>query len=112
MALGNFRCRLRDSVEILATHKGDVKTRLYLAINNRLVLSNVPEVPELPEQFREELNAILNIFKTKQCRLRGSALASLHGMKLATAAKIASRIWSLHSAFEAFIETGELPTGV
>ncbi|RXT85574.1 hypothetical protein B1F69_24585 [Pseudomonas syringae] len=52
MALGNFRCRLRDSVEILATHKSDVKTRLYLAINNRLVFANVPEVPELPEQFR------------------------------------------------------------
>ncbi|WP_162886903.1 hypothetical protein [Pseudomonas syringae] len=57
MALGNFRCRLRDSVEILATHKGDVKTRLYLAINNRLVLANIPEVPELPEKFREELDA-------------------------------------------------------
>ncbi|MDF5892676.1 hypothetical protein [Pseudomonas syringae] len=61
MALGNFRCRLRDSVEILATHKSDVKTRLYLAINNRLVFANVPEVPELPEQFREELDAILSV---------------------------------------------------
>ncbi|WP_187292675.1 hypothetical protein [Pseudomonas syringae] len=60
MALGDFRCRLRDSVEILATHKGDVKTRLYLAINNRLVFANLPEAPELPEQFREELDAILS----------------------------------------------------
>ncbi|MCH5497109.1 MULTISPECIES: hypothetical protein [Pseudomonas] len=48
-------------MEILATHKGDVKTRLYLAINNRLVFANVPEVPELPEQFREELDAIQSV---------------------------------------------------
>ncbi|BBN62690.1 MULTISPECIES: hypothetical protein [Pseudomonas] len=61
MALGNFRCRLRDSVEILATHKSDAKTRLYLAINNRLVFANVPEVPELREQFREELDAIQSV---------------------------------------------------
>ncbi|KPZ30357.1 hypothetical protein AN901_200628 [Pseudomonas syringae pv. theae] len=110
MALGNFRCHLRDSVEILATHNGNVKTRLYLAISNRLVLANVPEAPELPDYFRQELDAILDFFKTKHCPLRGSTLASLHGMKLVTAAKIASRIWSLHSAFEAFIETGNLPS--
>lgn len=110
MSLGNFRCRLRDSVEILAVGKGDVKTRLFHAITDRLLLANVPAIPELPDYFKVELEDIINALTTEQCPMRGSVLATLQRMRLATAAKYAARIWSLYLAYEAFAETGQLPS--
>lgn len=110
MSLGDFRSHLRESVEILAVGKGDVKGRLFQAVTDKLLSANVPAIPELPDYFKVELKGIIDALKTEQCPLRGSVLATIQRMRLATAAKYAARIWSLYLAFEAFAETGELPS--
>ena len=109
MPLGNFRFRLRSTVELLAIGTGDVKQRLFLAVTNHLVLANSPDVPELPARFRNELTSIIEGLTSRSSPGLSTIQATLHSMRLVRAAGFAERIWELHRAFEAFAETGELP---
>jgi hypothetical protein len=108
MPLGNFRVRLKSAVEQLAVGRGDVKSRLFLAVTNQLVLANVPDVPELPTRFRDELASILAELTARNSPGQSSVQVTLHGMRLARAAGYAERIWTLYLAFENFTQTGEL----
>lgn len=109
MPLGNFRYRLRSSVELLAISRGDVKQRLSLAVTNHLVLANVPDVPELPAPLRNELASIIGDLTSRSRPGLSTIQATLHGMRLTRAAWYAERIWNLYRAFEGYEATGEVP---
>lgn len=86
-----------------------MKQRLFLAVTNHLVLANVPDVPQLPAQFRSELASIIEELTSRSRPGLSAIQATLHGMRRTRAVGYAERIWNLHRAFEAYEAMGEVP---
>jgi hypothetical protein len=109
MALGNLQDRIRDSAHILATGRGDVKDRLYVAISEKFFLANVPDVPELPDYFRYEIAGIISGLTTKDWNGEDRLRATLYRMRQVKAQQFAERIWRLHHEIEEYLRSGFIP---
>src|SRR5688572_14940328 len=84
--------KLGAAVEVLATHPGDVKLRLKAAAHH---LALVPRAG-LPDRLRREFESIWHEL-TKRPNKKAPELsplsATLHRMRLETAAKLAQRVF-------------------
>lgn len=110
--MSNFRVRLRTATEILATGEDDVKNRLGLAVTKELLLANFPDDPTVPQYFRDRQAEIIRDLSTRTWRpgLEGDRVrATIHPMRLKTAASFARRIWHLYNALEEYERSGFIP---
>jgi hypothetical protein len=110
--MSNFRYRLRESVQILATGEGDVKNRLMLAGTNHLIFANIPEDESIPQYFRTKLESILQTLTVKEWgeNLKGDKIrATLHRMRFKTGSEIAFEIWNLYNEYEEFLKSDFIP---
>lgn len=110
--MSDFGVSLNSAAEVLATGEGNVKNRLWLAIQNSLILANFPEDPNIPEYFREEHTRILDEL-SKKSLVEGEKVdpirATLLPMHYKTAAKYARRIWNLYEEFKEYEHSGFIP---
>jgi hypothetical protein len=110
--MSNFRHRLREATQILATCETDVKNRLGPAVTNHLLFANIPDDCTIPVYFRGKLGEILNELSTKTWvpGVEGDRVrATIHPMRLKTASGFAARIWNLYNEFEEFEHSGFIP---
>lgn len=109
MSIGNFRCRLADSVTELTTNPEKIKYRLEKAILDHLLLANVPDCEEIPQYFRDQHKEIIALVSTKTRFGQDGVRASLEGRHSKTLSKIAYKILKLHRDFEEYINDGFIP---
>jgi len=109
MSIGNFRCRLADSVTELTTNPEKIKCRLENAILNHLLLANVTDCEEIPQYFRDQHRGIITQVSTKTRCGQNGVRASLEGRHGKTLAKLATEILKLHRDFEEYINNGFIP---
>ena len=85
--------KLGDAVQILATHPGDVKSRLRFAVGP---FAQDP-APALPTRLRQEYESIWHELTKRPSKESGLSPVStiLHGMQFKTGAKLAERTFSL-----------------
>ena len=109
--MSNFRVRLRNATEILATGEGEVKNRLGLAVTNELVFANVPDDPHIPQYFRKKLaQIVMELSKRTWGGVEGDSIrATIHPLRFKVAASFARRIWQLHNEFEEYEHSGFIP---
>ncbi len=110
--MSNFRVRLRNATEILATGADNVKDRLGLAIINELLLANFPDDPSTPQYFRETVREIVeqtSVHSWLPGHDGDRVRATIHRMRFKTAASFAHRIWRLYNEYEEYTHSGFIP---
>jgi len=110
MSLGNFRCRLADSVTELTTNTEKIKYRLESAILNHLLLANSPECDEIPAYFRLKHGDIISQVSDKTRNGQDGVRASIEGKHGKTLSKIASEILKLYRDFEEYLNNDTIPS--
>lgn len=94
--------KLLGSVEILATHPGDVRERLLAAFSAELHTLSSNDFPlELQEDFiwiSHEINKFGAVISQDGKIIQGSAQNTMRRIRKATGTKIASRIFDLYFA--------------
>jgi hypothetical protein len=110
--MSNFGDKLFAATEMLATGRGNCKTRLMLAVVNELVFANMPEDDGIPIYFRSKCSGIVDELSTNEFDLlfgEDRIRETIKTMSKKTAAIYARRIWDLYNEFFDYEKTGAIP---
>lgn len=101
--------KLSEAVRVLATHSGDVRHRVWAAVEHL----NKLHVDMIPQCCSEDLRSIqAGLTKYPATELHESAMeATFHRTRNKSAVKIADRIWKMYRDFQSELESQEHAEG-